>query len=93
MQYIPDISPAYLLSADDPPIRLYGGFPPDQPEKDENFYTHGPDWGIGFAELAHERGADVSVSYLGHGDATSKEDILDTLIDTIKAQPSSVATP
>lgn len=81
--WYPRLSPASLLSADDPPIYLYYGFSPDEPDQDENFHTHSPGFGIGFAKLAEERGAQCTLSYPGFGPAASREDILRTLVRTL----------
>jgi acetyl esterase/lipase len=86
MEHIRKLSPAELVSSDDPPIYLdYGNKSPDQENKDSNYFVHSPGFGLGFQELAREKGATCYLSYKDHPAETDPpSSALDFLIFSVK---------
>jgi len=84
-KYFATVSPAALLGPYNPPIYLAYGKSLDDPKKDDNYYIHSPEWGIGFQKLAQEKGAICLLEYKGKPAAgNEKHDIFDFLIHYLK---------
>ncbi|MFA4944571.1 MAG: alpha/beta hydrolase [Lentisphaeria bacterium] len=84
-KYFATVSPAALLSPDDPPIFLAYGSALDEPKKDANYYIHSPAWGIGFEKLAKEKGVVCHLAYKGHpAEGYENRDLFDFLIERLK---------
>lgn len=81
---IPHVSPAALLSPDDPPIYLFygAGLEPEAGKKPDD--THSPRFGIGFAQLAEQQGVECHLSYRGHGTIQSRTDLVRQVVEVIR---------
>ncbi len=65
-KYFPSLSPAALLSSDDPPVFLEYSRSPDQANKDHMYYVHSPGFGLGFQKLARQKGVTCYLSVKGY---------------------------
>jgi len=88
-QYMDDIrkvSPAELVSPDDPPIFLYYSRTPGDAKKDHMYYVHSPAFGQGFQKLATEKGATVYLMFKGGKADGYDGDMTDFLIEKVTAK-------
>ncbi len=82
-KYFPTLSPAALLSSDDPPIFLQYGASLDEPKKDHMYYVHSPAFGVGFQKLAREKGVVCYLSMKGHPAEGFNGDMVDFIIQNL----------
>ncbi|WP_197528183.1 alpha/beta hydrolase [Posidoniimonas polymericola] len=83
--FFPKLSPAALVSSDDPPIFLYYKLAPDEAEKDHSFFVHSPKFGVELKKLAEPLGLECHVSYPGL-EAPRFTDRYDFIVKTLTAQ-------
>jgi acetyl esterase/lipase len=81
--WYPKLSPASLVSADDPPVFLSYGQSLDNPNGPGG-YTHSPRFGLGFQEVARQRGAVCYLQFPGHPAEGIEGDVIDFLIREVK---------
>jgi acetyl esterase/lipase len=92
-RYFPTISPAALLSANEPPIYLLYGRAPDDPKKDHMFYVHSPSFGIGFQKLAKRNGVVCHLAWKGHPSEDFKGDVVDFIIQNLNLPKNGSSSP
>jgi acetyl esterase/lipase len=83
-QYYPSISPASLVSSDDPPIWLFYGNKLDDASDKKSYHTHSPRFGIEFQKLARKAGASCVLVYPESGLPSPAGDYVDFLISHAK---------
>ena len=76
-KYFPTISPAALLSNDDPPVFLEYSTSLDEPKKDHMYYVHSPAFGVGLQKLASQIGGICHLSMKGNPAEGFKGDMVD----------------
>ncbi len=83
VQWYPQISPAAIIDAGDPPVYLSydQGLNPESPDK--SYYTHSPRFGIGFLGVSQEVGATCFLDYPGHPAPPGEGDLIDFLIHNL----------
>jgi acetyl esterase/lipase len=86
-KYFSKMSPAALISRDDPAIFLFYKFSPDEENKGGNFYVHSPDFGIGFKELADRNRVECYVQYPGKS-VPGYDNRFDFVLKQLKKGPS-----
>ena len=79
-KFYPTLSPAALLSPDDPPVYLHYEFELNDESDNNGYHTHSPRFGIGFNALAKKLGAACILSFPNHEGGEPKEDYVDFLI-------------
>jgi acetyl esterase/lipase len=85
-KYFATFSPAALLGPANPPIYLAYGHSLDEVKKDDNYYIHSPEWGVGFQKLAQEKGAVCLLQYKGQpAKGYENRDRFDFLMHYLKA--------
>lgn len=83
--YFGQLSPASLVGPDAPPIYLLYMNDASEPNPDEMYYVHSPNFGSGFAALAKEKGAaEVTVVENAKSDARKKLQLLEFLVQNLK---------
>lgn len=65
-KYFPNMSPAELISSDDPAIFMNYKFSPNEKKKGGNFYVHSPNFGTEFKKLADSKGVECYVQHPDH---------------------------
>jgi acetyl esterase/lipase len=91
LPWIAEYSPYALVSADDPPIYLFYGSPPNlgQPEKDP---THTANFGVKLAERLQEVGVGCELVYPG-APGVKHATVPDYLIDVLTTKPVAGPKP
>lgn len=82
--YFAQLSPAALVGSDAPPIFLLYMNKTLETRPDDMYYVHSPNFGTGFAALAKEKGAAVTVVEDGKSDPSKKLQLLDFLVQSLK---------
>ncbi|MGB3386567.1 MAG: alpha/beta hydrolase [Pseudaminobacter sp.] len=82
--YFAQLSPAALVGSNSPPIFLLYGSKTSETNPGDMFYVHSPNFGIGFAEVAKERGANVTFLQDGESDPGKKIQLLEFLVESLK---------
>jgi acetyl esterase/lipase len=83
-RYYPVLSPASLVSADDPPIYLFYGNKLDDASDKPAYHTHSPRFGIEFQKVAQKAGASCVLVYPRSGLPVPAGDYVDFLINHAK---------
>jgi acetyl esterase/lipase len=79
-KYYPILSPAALVSADDPPVYLRYDQKLDDASDSNGYHTHSPRFGIAFREVAIQAGVFCALSYPESKEPAPEEDLVDFLI-------------
>lgn len=82
--YFAQLSPASLIAHDSPPIFLLYGYSASETNPGDMFYVHSPNFGLGFAKLAQEKGAEVTFVQDGKSDPRKKLQLLEFLVQNLK---------
>jgi hypothetical protein len=82
--YFAQLSPALLVGPKSPPIFLLYGESTSETNPGDMFYVHSPNFGIGFAEIAKENGAEVTFVQGGKSDPKKKIHLLEFLVQSLE---------
>lgn len=82
--YFAQLSPASLVGPQSPPIFLLYENKASETNPNHMFFVHSPNFGIGFAEIAQQRGADVTFVQDSKSDSRKKLQLLEFLVQNLK---------